>query len=116
MPALTKAIAATMADLADHRVVVDHRVHAYQRIALHDAAMQDRGVADMAILLDDGIGARKSVHDAAVLDIRAGAHLEAAEIAAQRSQWPDIAPRADDDVADEHGAGMHECAGDRRPV
>ena len=44
--------------LADHRVVVDHGVHADQRIALDDAAVQHRPVADVPVLLDDRVGAR----------------------------------------------------------
>ena len=95
---------------ADHRIVVDYGVHADQRVGLDHAAMQDRPMADVAVVFDDGIGAGKAVHHTRILDVRAGAKLDAAEIATKRCGRADITPGADDDVADQHGARMHERA------
>ena len=44
------------------------------------------------------------------LDVRAFLDHDAAEIAAQAGGGPDVRARADDDVADQHGARMHEGA------
>ena len=69
--------------------------------------MQDRAVTDMAVFLDDRVGAGKAVHDAAVLQIRAGTDLQPTEVAAQRRSGSDVAARTDDHVADQNGGRMH---------
>src|SRR5439155_4854067 len=90
--------------LADLGVVVDHAIHADQRAAAHDAAMQDRTVSDGRLGAGDRVLAGKAVQHAAVLDIRALLDHNAAEIAAQAGARPDISARRDDHVADQHRA------------
>ena len=75
------------------------------------AAVQHGAVADVAVFLDDGIGAGEAVHDAGVLQVGAAFEDEPAEVAAQAGAGADIAARPDDDVADQHGAGVHEGGG-----
>src|SRR5207237_3578074 len=86
-------------------------VHADQRVTTHDTAVQNRTVTDVAFLLDHGVGLRKTVHDAAILNVGARAHFDPPEIAAQRCRGPDVTSRSDDDVTDQHCARMHECSG-----
>ncbi len=78
--------------------------------------MQHGAMADMAVRLDHRVAAGKTVHDTSVLQVGALFQDQAAEVAAQRCQWADVAARADDHVADQHRTGMHIGAGvnDRR--
>ena len=96
---------------ADLGTVHDHGVHADERVAADAAAVEDRTVADMAVLLDDRVGVGKAVHDAGVLEVGAGAQLQAAEIAAQRGGGADIAARVHDHVADQDRGGVDEGGG-----
>ncbi len=68
-------------------------------------------MADVAVLLDDGVGVGEAVHDAGVLEVRTGAQLQAAEIAAQGGGGADIAAGADDHVADQDRGGVDEGGG-----
>src|SRR6185437_16004946 len=71
-----------------------------------DAAVEDRAMSDVPVLVDDRIGSRKAVHDATVLQVRSVLHHDAPEVAAQRRAGSDVAAGADDHVADQHGGGM----------
>ena len=73
--------------------------------------MQDRAVADVAVLLDDRVGAGKAVHHAVVLDVGAGAYFQPPEVAAQARERTDVNAGPDDHVADQHGGRMHERRG-----
>src|SRR2546425_11358477 len=96
--------------LADLGVVVDHAIHADQRAAAHDAAMEDRAVPHGGFGARDRVLAGKAVQHAAVLDVRALLDHDAAEIAAQARARPDIGARRNDYIADQHRARMHEGA------
>ena len=50
----------TVASNPHARVVVDHRIHSHQTPAANDAAVQNRAVPDVTILLHQGIGAGES--------------------------------------------------------
>src|SRR5437762_13419490 len=76
--------------------------------AAHDAAMENRAVPYGRFGARDRVLARKAVQHAAVLDVRALLHHDAAEIAAQARARPDISARGDDHIADQHRARMHE--------
>jgi hypothetical protein len=54
------------------------------------------------------VGAGKTVHHTRILHVRAGTKLDAAEIAAQRCRRAYVTSGTDDNVADQHGAGVHE--------
>jgi hypothetical protein len=73
--------------------------------------MQNRTMANMAVLFNDRLGARETVHDASVLNVDAGADDQTAKVAAQAGAWPYVTTRADHHVADQHGAWMHESRG-----
>ena len=67
---------------------------------LDDAAVQDRAVTDVTVLLDDGVGAREAVHHAAILKVGTGAHLEL-RLAQHVSDLPAGLPSA---LASAHGS------------
>jgi hypothetical protein len=68
-------------------------------------------MADMAIFLNDRIGARKAVHDAGILQVGSGFQNQAAKIAAQAGTGANIAVRADYHIADQYGTGVNIGAG-----
>src|SRR3989442_8354954 len=57
--------------LADLGVVVHHGIHADQRAAAHDAAVQHRAMPYRDVGADHGVLAGKAVQHAGILDIRA---------------------------------------------
>jgi hypothetical protein len=70
--------------------------------------MQHRAVPDVPVFFDDGVGAREAVHHAAVLDVAAALHDDAAEVAAQARARRHVAARPDDHVTDQRRRRMHE--------
>ena len=65
-------------------------------------------MTDVAVFLDNGIGAWKAVHDAGVLHVGAVLEDDAAEVSAKTRGRADIAVFADDDVADQHRRRMNK--------
>jgi hypothetical protein len=66
--------------------------------------MQHRPVADVAVLLDHRVGARKAVHHAGVLHVHARSRISRPKSPRRLAQGP-IAVGADDHVADQHREG-----------
>jgi hypothetical protein len=93
----------------DRRVIVDDGIHADERIALHDAAMQHGAMTNVSFFLDDGADPRESMQYASILDIGALAQFDMAEIAAQARARTDVASGANNDIADQDGGGMNKC-------
>src|SRR5690606_2350872 len=93
--------------LAHDGGVHDHRLDADERVAPDARTVDDGAVPDVALLFHHAIEVGCRVHHAVVLHVRVGLHHDAAEIAAQHRTRPDVAPRADDDVADQHRARVH---------
>ena len=66
-------------------------------------------MTNVSFFLDDRADPRESVQHASVLNIGALAQFDMAEIAAQARSRTDVASRANNDIADQHGGGMNEC-------
>jgi hypothetical protein len=77
----------------------------------HDAAVQHRAVADVAVFFHQRVLRGKAVHGAVVLDVGACLQHDAAEVAAQAGAGADVAIRPHDHVADQHRRGVHVGAG-----
>ncbi|MNJ65396.1 hypothetical protein D3C77_614060 [compost metagenome] len=92
---------------ADAGVVQDHGIDTDQRISAHPAAMQHRAVTDMAVALDHRITVGETMHDTGVLQVGALLQHDPAEITAQAGQRTDVAPRANNHVADQYGARVY---------
>src|SRR5438067_8658635 len=97
--------------LANLGVVVHDAVHADERAAPYDAAVEHRAVAHGGLRTDDCVLAGEAVQHAGVLDVRAFLDHDAAEITAQAGAGSDISPRTDNDIAEEHRALVNEWAG-----
>ena len=92
---------------ADDCAIHDYAVHAHQRITTNHAAVKDCAVPDMPVFMHDGVGIAITVHDAAILKVSARLKNQTPIVAAQRCKRADIDAGTDDDIANQHGAGMH---------
>src|SRR5437870_5447477 len=90
------------------RVVHDERADADEHAAAYGAAVKDRPVADVRVLLEPRLPAGKGVQHAAVLHVRARAEDDAPEVAPERRAGADIAARSYQAIADEHRLRVHE--------
>ena len=113
-PAFTKAMAAT---IADSPMTALSLTTAFMPTSALRRTMQPCSTAawpmwpsSSTIVSVPG----KAVHDAGVLDVGAGAHFDAAEVAAQAGARPHVAARPDDHVADQHGGRDGRRRSDRR--
>ena len=116
MPALTKAIAAT---IADSPITALSLTTAFMPTSALRWTMQPCRTAPWPMWPSSSTIVSvpgKAVQDAGVLDVGAGADLEAAEVAAQAGAGPDVAAGADDDVADQHRASGARRRSGRRPA
>src|SRR5690625_1504703 len=63
--------------------------------------MQHRGVADMAVGLQDHTRSRRGVHHAIILNVTALAYRDRTQVATQHRVWPNVTVGPDADVADD---------------
>ena len=97
--------------LADNGVIHDYGVDTHQCAATNDAAVKNRGVADVGVFFESDLLGRKSVQHTIVLHVAARTDHDTTKVATQRSAGAHIATRPDDDVAYERRHGMHERGG-----
>ena len=116
MPALTNAIAAT---IADSPITALSLTTAFMPTSALRWTMQPCSTAPWPMWPSssiDRVVPGKRVQHAGVLHVGAGADLEPPEVAAQAGGGPDVAAGADDHVADQHRASGARTRSDRRPA
>src|SRR6185312_11097992 len=97
--------------LADNGVVHDDRIHAHECTAANDAAVKNRGVADVGVFFESDLPGRERVQHTIVLHVAACTDYDTTKVAAQCSARAHIATRPHQDIADECSHGMDEGAG-----
>jgi hypothetical protein len=68
--------------------------------------VQYRTVSDMTIHFHNGVGARKSMHHAGILDVRTVFYDQSSEVAAQAARRTNVATSSDDNVPDQYCGRM----------
>src|SRR5919199_472639 len=99
------------ASRADMRSVEDDRSHADQHLIFEACSMDDRAVAERAIIAENDRELRFSMEHTSILDIAARADGDRAFVPTQHCHRPYARIRPDRDRTADVRAAMHECRG-----